>query len=323
VDVNHPSERYDAIIVGGGPAGLAAAVYLARARRSVVVVDRQRPGRSDWAQVNHNYLGFPEGIAIADLTARGRRQAERFGARFHEADVASVAADGGGFAARAPEVTLRGRAVILATGVTDRWAAFPGYEAYLGRSMHWCVVCDGYEMRGQRVLVVGHDEAAAELALQLRRHTERVALLTNGGALGVSPPTVRSLREQGIRLVADRLVGARAKAPGVFAAVRLAGGGELALDHLFSAQGATPNSALARGLGVALTDEGYVRVDTEAKTSVAGVYAAGDVTRLFAHQVLTAAHEGATAATALDHGLFEREQAALRGGRTEERTRAA
>jgi len=92
--------------------------------------------------------------------------------------------------------------------------------------------------------------------------------------------------------------------PGI-AAVRLAGGGELALDHLFSAQGATPNSALARGLGVALTDEGYVRVDTEAKTSVPGVYAAGDVTRLFAHQVLTAAHEGATAATALDRTAVE------------------
>lgn len=103
-----------------------------------------------------------------------------------------------------------------------------------------------------------------------------------------------------------RLVGARPRALGEFASVLLAGGGEIETDHVFGAQGAVPNADLARALGVTLTDEGYIKVDTEAKTSVPNVYAAGDVTRLFSHQVATAAHEGATAA--LSHTLFQRDE---------------
>ncbi|MBA3519922.1 MAG: NAD(P)/FAD-dependent oxidoreductase [Rhizobiales bacterium] len=316
MDINHPIELYDALIIGGGPAGITAAVYLARACRSVVVFDCPRPGRSDWGQTNHNYLGFPKGISIDDLTARGRQQAEHFSAHFHEEEVASLTEEDGVFAACTPDGTLHGRAVILATGVNDRWVQFPGYEEYIGRSMHWCIVCDGYEMQGQRVLVAGNDESAAELAMQLQRFTEQVTMVTNSGALGLPQATVRALDAQGIRLVVGRIVEARAKKRGYFEAVLLNGGGEIALDHLFSAQSADPNTDLARSLGVELTSTGYIKVDTETKTSVPGVYAAGEVTRLFSHQVVTAAHEGATAATALDHGLYQQDQAALRAGRT-------
>lgn len=199
--------------------------------------------------------------------------------------------------------------MILATGVTDRWPAFPGHEAYIGRSMHWCPVCDGPEMRGKRVLVVGNDDGAAELAIQLLRYAGRVTLLTNDDAPGLTPSAARALAARGIRPVVDRLAAVRATSPGYISAVSLEGGGELAVDHLFSALGAEPNTGPARGLGVELTAEGYVKVDTEDATSVPGVYAAGDVIRLFPHQVLTAAHEGGTAATALDHWLFEGEKA--------------
>jgi thioredoxin reductase (NADPH) len=99
---------------------------------------------------------------------------------------------------------------------------------------------------------------------------------------------------------------------GCFATVRLESGEDLDLDHLFSVQGAEPNNALARSLGVELTDKGYIKVDTEAKTSVIGVYAAGDVTRLFSHQVVTASHEGATAASALNYALYQQDQEVLR-----------
>ena len=123
---------------------------------------------------------------------------------------------------------------------------------------------------------------------------------------------IEELRSHGIDLVVDRIVDARSKAKGCFEAVLLEGGEELTLDHLFSAQGAEPNTALARSLGVGLTSEGYIEVDTEARTSVAGVYAAGDVTRLFSHQVLTAAHEGATAAIALTYALYQQDNEAFR-----------
>jgi thioredoxin reductase (NADPH) len=307
-----PDDRYDAVIVGGGPAGLSAAINLARACRSVALFEAEKPGRSDWGQINHNYLGFPDGISIVDLCARGRAQAERFGVRMHTAVVETVERDARGFRVTAAGRAHHGRGLVLATGVTDKWVQFPGHEEYIGKTMHWCIACDGYEMQDQRVLVVGNDADTAELALQMLGYRpSSVTVLTNSWGIGLPLDHVEALRRHGIDLVVDRIVQARATSPGCFEAVLLERGEELLLDHLFSAQGAEPNSALARSLGVELTERGYIDVDTEAKTSVAGVYAAGDVTRLNAHQVLTAAHEGATAATSLVYALYREDLKAV------------
>jgi thioredoxin reductase (NADPH) len=298
---------YDAVIIGGGPAGLTAAIYLARSLRSVAVVDCDRPSRSDWVQVNHNYLGFPDGISIVDLGKRGRAQAEQYGARFYETEATSISRLDGEFEVTAGQHKLCGRAVILATGVTDNWVEFPGYEEFIGRSMHWCIVCDGYEMQGQRVLVVGDDEHAAQVAMQMVRFTNDVSLLVRMEAPEMDQRLRQALSARGIRVMSGEIATARAREPGVFAAVVLAGGEEIEVDHLFSEQGARPNVALAESMGIDLTDDGYIRVDTEGRTSMAAIYAAGDVTRLFSHQVVTAAHEGATAATSLAYDLFAAE----------------
>jgi thioredoxin reductase len=203
--------------------------------------------------------------------------------------------------------------VILATGVTDRWVLFPGYEDYVGKTMHHCIVCDGYEVGGSRVLVVGTDDEAAEMAVQLLAHTDQVTLLCEGGPEAL--PKAKLLAKRGIEVVPGCITAASARpgAPGYFAAVTLDTGRELAVDHVFSVQGAVPNTQLAEGLGVTLTDKGYIKVDTEAHTSVPGVFAAGDVTRLFSHLVITAAHEGAAAALAVDYWLYQQdgERAAL------------
>lgn len=316
MEINSPLTRYDALVIGGGPAGLTAAIYLARARRSVAVFDCDRTARSDWGQINHNFPGFPDGISILELSDRGRQQAERFGARFFDAEVATLQCAENGFDVTTSGAAFRGRAVVIATGVTDSWARFPGHEDYIGRSMHWCIVCDGYEMEGQRVVVVGNDEHAAELAIQMLRYeTEGVTVVTNSGALGISPCMTGALHHHGIQVVVGRIAGARAKAKGEFEALQIEGREEIPLDHLFCGQGAQPNTALARSLGVELNDDGYIRVDTESHTSVTGVFAAGDVTRLFAHQVVTAAHEGATAASALDHHLFTQDEEYFQTGR--------
>jgi thioredoxin reductase (NADPH) len=298
---------YDAVIIGGGPAGLTAAIYLARSLRSVAVVDCDRPARSDWVQVNHNYLGFPDGISIVDLGKRGRAQAEQYGARFYETEATSISRLDGEFEVTAGQHKLCGRAVILATGVTDNWVEFPGYEEFIGRSMHWCIVCDGYEMQGQRVLVVGDDEHAAQVAMQMVRFTNDVSLLVRMEAPEMDQRLRQALSARGIRVMSGEIATARAREPGVFAAVVLAGREEIEVDHLFSEQGARPNVALAESMGIDLTDDGYIRVDTEGRTSMAAIYAAGDVTRLFSHQVVTAAHEGATAATSLAYDLFAAE----------------
>ncbi len=318
MDVNPIVDLYDALVVGGGPAGLSAAVNLARACRRVAVVDCRRSGRSDWAQINRNYLGFRGGISAVELSAHGREQAEHYGARFYDAELARLHRTDAVFTAEAVGgLTVHARAVILATGVQDRWADFPGYEEYVGRTMHWCIVCDGYEMRGKRVLVVGNDDHAAELAIQLLRFTNMVAVLTNSGSLGMPPEMVQKLDDRGVRLVVGRLGGARSRdgAPGAFATVEVEGGDDIELDHLFSHQGADPNNDLARALGVELNAGGYVKVDLEARTSVPGVYAAGDVTRFSSHQVSTAVHEGAVAAQTLNHDLYLMDQAAFEVGR--------
>jgi thioredoxin reductase (NADPH) len=302
-------DTYDALIIGGGPAGLSAAVYLGRARRSVAVIDCDRPARSDWKQINRNYLGFPDGISIVELCERGRQQAREFGAEICDTEVRSIERHAGGFRVVCTDgLTLQSRGVVIATGVTDRWVTFPGYEQFIGRTMHWCIVCDGCEMQGQRVVVAGNDAEAVEMAVQMKRFAESVSFVTNSDVIDLSAEDVGWLERNDIPVSVGKITGARASAAGVFDAILLDGDRELRLDHLFSAQGCDANSDLARALGVELDENSFIRVDAEAKTNLPGLFAAGDVTRLFAHQVVTAAHEGATAASTLDYYLFQQDQ---------------
>jgi len=303
-------QMFDAAIVGGGPAGLAAAVNLGRALRSVLVFDRQQPGRSDYPQVNHNYLGFPEGVPARELCARGAAQAQQYGAQIHDEEVVAIRRAMGGFVLEtsAGERCLA-QGVIFATGVRDHWTRFPGFEAFVGRSLHWCIICDGYEMQGKQVVVAGNDDEAAETALQMRRFTPHVTLVTNAEEMGMTPVAAEQLSRRHVPVVLGRIVAGRAldDQPGMLECLRLEDGRELPTEHLFSSQGATPHTALAHSLAVALNDGGYIKVDTEQRTSEPFVYAAGDCTRLFAHQIATAAHEGATAAQTLNHDLFKRD----------------
>ena len=315
VQIEASGNLHDALVIGGGPAGLSAALQLARWCRSVVVVSRDQPGRAEWPQVNHNYLGFPDGIRARELLRRGREQVERYGVRFYETELTRLSFDEASrtFRADGSDLRLRARAVLLATGVIDRWVVFPGYEAFIGRSLHWCIVCDGYEMRGKRVIVAGNDEHTATMAIQMQRFTPDVVVVTNSGALGMPRSVEERLDQHGIRLIVDRIVGARSRAgePGMLATVLLERGEVIEGDHLFSLQGSDPEVALAAALGVRRNADGFIDADIEGKTSVPGVYAAGDVTRLFSHQIAAAVHEGGLAANALNFFLFERDEEAF------------
>ncbi|MEU0661356.1 NAD(P)/FAD-dependent oxidoreductase [Streptomyces lavendulocolor] len=296
-------ERVDAAVVGGGPAGLSAAIYLARYNRRVLVFDTGH-GRSTHHQVNHNYLGFPGGIATVDLRRLGAEQLARYdNARVVHHLVTGVEPNAdGGFTLRSQGHRWLARTIVLATGVLDHFPHFPGWRSYVGRSMFWCITCDGYENRGRDILVVGHTDAAAGEAMQLHALTDRVRLLTNSHRDDISERFRRRLAGAGIEVVHDRIQEAEG-ADGLLRAVVTRGGRRLGLDALFSLQGATPETALARALGVRLNDAGYVVVDSEQKTSVPGVYAAGDVTSLHSHQVAAAVHEGAQAASAAHYFL--------------------
>jgi thioredoxin reductase (NADPH) len=295
----------DAAVIGGGPAGLSAALYLARYNRSVLVFDTGH-GRSTHHQVNHNYLGFPEGIATVGLRELARKQLAPYGqvGILHHV-ITELSGDGErGFTAHAQGRTWEARVIVLATGVLDHFPHFPGWESYVGRSMFWCITCDGYENRGKNILVVGHSDGAAGEAMQLHSLTDRVQLLTNSEAHEISPKFLTRLAAAGIEVIDDH-IGSVEGADGVMSAViTRKAGRRLGLDSLFSIQGANPETSLARQLGVALAPSGWIDVDTEQKTSVPGVYAAGDVTALHSHQVTAAVHEGAQAASAANYFLY-------------------
>lgn len=294
----------DAAVVGGGPAGLSAALQLARYGRRVLVFDTGH-GRSTHHQTNRNYLGFPDGIATTRLRELGVRQLARYPhVRFARHHVTGLTGDAHqGFTVRAQGHHWRARTVVLATGVLDHFPHFPDWHTYVGRSMFWCIACDGYENRGRRILVVGHTDAAAGEAMQLHSLTDRIVLLTNSRRNDISSPFTRRLAVAGVPVVHDRIKGAEG-ADGRLTAIVTRGGERLDLDALFSIQGATPETAVARGLGIRLNRHGYVEVDTEQCTSVPGVYAAGDITAPHSHQVSAAVHEGAQAASAANYFLY-------------------
>ena len=302
------SQVFDSVIIGGGPAGMSAAIYLGRALRSTLVIDAESPGRTEWAQQNHNLFGFPGGIPIRDLADRGRKQAQEFGATFLNERVSSIEKEAGNlFRVRAKRRIYRARTVVICTGVTDRWVEFPGSEACIGRSMHWCIVCDGYEMQGQRVLVVGNDAEAVEEARQLKHFTKNVGLLLEPGVHTVKRAGIAQLEADGVALFYGRIADATCRRPGMCVSVETEQGEVIAVDHIFSVLGSVPNVDLALQLGLKLNKDGLIKVDTEARTSIAGVFAAGDVTRLFSHQVVAAAHEGATAGMAIAADLWTHE----------------
>jgi len=335
----------DCAVVGGGPAGLSAAVNLARMRRSVVVID-DRDGRSLWGQVNRNYLGFPDGIPAAEIRLQGRRQAARYGARFLLGRVAAAERDGssfllivegsaGGGAGTGANVArdedlgrslgeiqagasqrVMARSLILATGVRDPFPEFPGRDECVGRSLFWCINCDGYEAIGRSVAVVGHDEEAVETALDLLDFTDQITIAA-GRPEGFSVPESRlaDLAANGIAAHPWPVV-SYPNENGQIQAIVLGDPGQTRtpVEMVFTVHRPTARNELARALGVELNGLGQIVVGTEQHTNVPGLYAAGDATSIHDHQVSAAVHEGNQAACAANYYLYRPVQKAPNQG---------
>lgn len=296
---------YDLVIIGGGPAGLSAAVYAGRALHSVLVLD-QADGRWNHHQHNENYLGFPNGVSAQKLRALGKKQAQKFGATFVDDRILTIKKYQKGFSLKGNKATYKARAIILCTGVKDHFPSFPKAETYIGRSLFWCLLCDGYKLQEKRVAVLGFDDAAVETCRLLQRYTKKMIFLTNCDETGdkISPEKKALLQQQRIPLhygSIEKVIGAR----GILRQIILDTGEHIDADVLFSRQGATPNVELAQQLAVILEGKGYIKTDINKRTNVPLVYAAGDVTNETAHQIATAVFEGATAAISADHDLRE------------------
>ncbi|MEO8457331.1 MAG: NAD(P)/FAD-dependent oxidoreductase [Chloroflexota bacterium] len=299
---------YDCLIIGGGPAGLSAAIYLARYNRSCIVIDSAR-GRWKSHELNENYLGFPSGIHARRLRELGRKQAARFGAQFCVSKVTDVRKQGDIFVAKAGKNTFEGRTVILATGVRDILPDIGNTEEYWGKSLFWCITCDGHKIKGAPTVVVGRTDTAAISALQFMCFTDKISLVTN------CMPDKCELTDLGRQRLAKRGAPIYESAidhvegeDGMMRTVVLEDGTRIEANFMFNEQGSTPRIELAKELGVKLADNGFIETDTEQRTNVPLVYAAGDVTKDFAHQIVSGAHEGATAAITANYDLYEPDQ---------------
>lgn len=299
---------YDCAVIGAGPAGLSAAIYMGRMRRSVIVVD-DNEGRSNWHQVNRNYLGFVDGVHARALREVGRQQAEEYGVRFMSACVDDVMVEGEGrdrrFYLDTGVEQVVARTLILATGVSDEFPVFDGSDDCIGRTIFWCIICDGYEAIGKKIVVLGSGDRAASLALQLLVFTDEVSLVPWTESFSIELERFAALREHGVTVYESLVKGFNCNPHKQLASLALSDGTQVDLDSLFVTQWIKPNTQLAEKLGIMLDEHGYITLDVEQCTNIEGVYAAGDLTKLFNHQVSSAVHEGGMAAAAANYYLYE------------------
>lgn len=268
---------YDCLIVGGGIAGLQAAIQLGRYSHKVLVLDAG-DGRSAICHNYHNVLGYPDGISGPELRETGRRQAMKNGVEFQMGKAVRAAKTAAVFEVELESgETYQGKRLLLATGIVDRIPPFPELRPTLGISVYVCPDCDGYEVKDKSVIVMGAGNAGANMALTLRYFTDKITYV-NHEQSPVDENLLTDMREKGIQYVTSEIDKVLADGPD-FRGVTLANGAQLEAERGFIAFGGNEvKSQLAVQLGVELHKNKHVLVDSRTKmTNVEHVWAAGDV----------------------------------------------
>lgn len=292
----------DCLVIGGGAAGLMAAVYLGRYRRNALVVD---DGGSRLAMIplSRNVLGFPDGIAGPRLLENMRLHAARFSVPMEAGRIESLhRRDDGSFEAMAGTRRLFARFVLLATGARDVEPDITGLAPSLkSGQVRYCPVCDGFETQGQRVAVLGPETHGLREAAFVAGFGNEVTWLSMGSLGKVAERELAGLQAAGVKVVDGRLRDVECR-PGQGVAVELHDGEVLGFDVLYPALGLTHASQLATALGAQAEDDGQLVVDDHFETTVPGLYAAGDVA-VGLNQINVAAGQAAIAATAIHNRL--------------------
>lgn len=300
-DLDDPKTR-EVIVIGGGIAGLSAAIYLGRAQCDTLVIDSGH-SMAKWEPVVENYLGFPRGIAGEDLLKYGRRQAARYAVDFANDEIKSVAAKKTHFLLRGRRRTYRTRRLLLATGIFHLPPEIPGVKECLGHSMFFCKDCDGVRGRGKRIAICGCNNETVEYALGMLHYSACVIVATNGSRPHWSAKHAAWLREYEIPVEKKRIKGVDHRKRKILA-LDFAGGRRVKIDYLFTTRGDIFHTDLAEKLGARLDGDGQIQVDQCLRTTVKNFYAAGCVTPANC-QMIIAAGQGATAAQAINRDLFE------------------
>ncbi len=291
----------DCLVVGGGPAGLVAAVYLARYRRRLLLVDAGE-SRAEKIPRSRNVPGFPDGVAGRELLERLREHARRFDVPMESARVERLSVADGGFDAVVDGRTLRARKVLLATGSRDVEPGLPGlHEGLAAGNVRYCPVCDGFETQRQRVAVLGRGLHGLRESLFVAGFDNQVTWISMDTQHDVPPQQLARLRECGV-LVADHLPLHIRCVPGQGVELEMVDGRRLTFDVLYPALGLVHASELAMQLGASAHEDGQLLVDDHLQTTVPGLYAAGDIAAGL-NQISVAYGHAAIAATAIHNGL--------------------
>ena len=292
---------FDVVVVGGGPAGLSAALVLGRCLRRVVVCDAGEPRNARSRSLN-GYL-TRDGVSPADFLAAGRRELEKYGVVYRCARIADVKRDAEDFrVVDHTGTTIQAHAVLLATGVRDHVPDIPGLAECYGTTVHHCPYCDGWEVAGRRIAVIGDGVSPVGLALSLKTWSHRIVACTHG------QPSRRGHRRRlaahDITLFESRIVRFEHD-EGRVREMFLEDGTRVACDAVFFAGGQSQQCALAEQLGCEFTDKGTVKTDHLGRSCVPGIYVVGDASRDVQFAVV-AASEGAKAGVAINKALQAR-----------------
>ena len=308
---------YDCIVIGAGPAGLSAALFLARYRRRVLTFHHNSP-RNLYSHGVHGFLGH-HGILPEELLARGRDEVTNHGGLIVEGCVTRVekiaeehfrvSTGDGEDVGETDQQSFDARRVLLATGLRDLTPDCPGFLDFYGVTVHHCPDCDGYEVSGKRVAVLSRGEEAVGFTLSLLTWTDKLTLLTNGDEGNLSEEHRAKLAHFNIPLTNQRVIGLEGDTETkLIARVHFEDGDSLECDALFFNLGTEMSGDLHEQLGCKLDEEcGLLSVDDEQQTSVRGVYAAGDITP-HSQLAVVAAAEGAMAAIHIHKSLVPEEQ---------------
>ena len=281
----------DVAIIGGGPTGLNAAIYTARADKRTLVFD-DGSGTTRDVDTMENVYGFPDGVTGPELVDLGREHAQKYGAEIVEEEVVRIEPEGERYRVETTVDEYVVDGVVIATGADYERPAIADVEAYEGHGVSYCVECDAYFYRDSPVAVVGNDNYAATEALMLLDYTDDVRILTNGSSFEADEELRERVDDAGIPVTTDdldRLAGGE-----VLETVVTEEGDEISADGLFVALGTAGGTDLAEMLGVPVDGDDIV-TDPDQSTPVDRVYAAGDVTGGH-QQIATSVGEGARAA---------------------------
>lgn len=299
------------IIVGGGPAGLTSAIYSARALIDTLVIEKMLPGGQPvLTTFIENYPGFPEGISGPELAERLESQAGKFGAKIITSrPVLNISRKEEGFEVKTESNSFWGKAVIVATGTSPRKLNVPGEEEFTGRGVSYCAVCDGAFYRDRVVAVVGGGDSAMDESIYLTRFASKVFVIHRRNQLRAEKILQeRAFSNPKISFIWDTVVqsieGDRKVELLKLKNVKTGEISELKVDGIFVYIGSNPNSSMVKDL-VELDENGFIITDDCMKTSVPGLFAAGDVRNTNFRQLATAIGDGAIAANSAERYLGE------------------